>query len=71
MASLRPMTKCPCCGIKLISPTWSESVSASEMTNSWRCPICSSTFETVDTAIAAAAVDDVNPSEICCQSDVR
>lgn len=70
MAPLRPMTKCPCCGIKLISPTWSENVSASEIMNSWRCPICGSTFETVDIAIAAT-VDDVNPSEIFCQNEVR
>lgn len=69
MASLQPKTKCPCCGIKLISPTWSKSISASEIANSWRCPICASTFETVDAAVTTIA--DGKLPEMISQSDVR
>jgi Zn finger protein HypA/HybF involved in hydrogenase expression len=70
MAPLRPTTKCPCCGIKLISPAWSKSMSASEITNYWRCPICGSKFETVDAVITTTTTDDVNLSENLFQSEV-
>src|ERR1035441_3340061 len=51
MASLRHMAKCPCCGIKLISPKRSECVSADKITNSWCCPICGKKFQTTDKGV--------------------
>ena len=44
-------TNCPCCGIKLISPEWSESVSAENTLNLWHCPICGTDFETTDRVV--------------------
>jgi hypothetical protein len=51
MASPRHSANCPCCEIKLISPEWSESVSAEETVNLWRCPICGKDFETTDSTV--------------------
>jgi len=48
MASLRPSAHCPRCGIKLISPEWSEAVSEEKAVNLWCCPICGEEFETTD-----------------------
>jgi DNA-directed RNA polymerase subunit RPC12/RpoP len=54
MKSQRPSAICPSCGIKLISPLWSEPVEADAVSNRWRCVICSSSFETIDHVDAAA-----------------
>ncbi len=54
MKSERLSALCPCCGIKLISPIWSESVGANAVSNRWRCVICSLSFETVDQVDAVA-----------------
>jgi transcription elongation factor Elf1 len=51
MATLRHSANCPCCGIKLISPEWSESVSAENTLNLWHCPICGTDFETTDRVV--------------------
>jgi hypothetical protein len=36
----------------LIAPEWSESVSANETVNLWRCTICGSEFQTTDNIIS-------------------
>jgi predicted RNA-binding Zn-ribbon protein involved in translation (DUF1610 family) len=59
MASLRHSAKCSSCGIKLISPKWSESVSAHETIHIWHCPICGNEFETIDDSVAQT------PSGVC------
>lgn len=51
MATLLHSANCPCCGIKLISPEWSESVSAENTLNLWHCPICGTDFETTDRVV--------------------
>ena len=51
MATLRHSANCPCCGIKLISPEWSESVGAENTLNLWHCPICGTDFETTDRVV--------------------
>jgi len=51
MASLRHSAKCPCCGIKLNSPEWSETVSAEKTINLWHCLICGNDFETTDSIV--------------------
>lgn len=48
MASLRNSAHCPRCGIKLISPDWSEAVNAEKTINLWCCPICGEEFETTE-----------------------
>ena len=48
MASLQRSATCPRCGIKLISPEWSKTVSAYMTLSLWRCPICGKDFETTD-----------------------
>lgn len=56
MATLRHSANCPCCGIKLISPEWSESVSAENTLNLWHCPICGTDFETTDRVVSDGKV---------------
>ena len=51
MGSLRHSAKCPRCGIKLISPEWSETVSAEKTVNLWHCPICGNDFQTTDSIV--------------------
>jgi len=42
---------CPCCGIKLISPEWSERINADQTVNFWSCVICGKEFRTTDNII--------------------
>jgi len=55
MAWLRHSAKCPSCGIKLIFPEWSETVSAKKTVNLWHCPICGNDFETTDNIVEETA----------------
>ena len=60
IGSARHSAKCPSCGIKLISPKWSESTGTDDIVNLWRCLICGCDFATTDTTrqLSARTSDD-------------
>ncbi len=51
MTVLRHSATCPCCGIKMITPEWSETVSVDKTVNLWRCAFCGKDFETADNVV--------------------
>ncbi len=51
MSRLHHSANCPCCGIKMITPEWSETVRVGKTVNLWRCAICGKDFETTDNIV--------------------
>ena len=51
MVSRRHSAMCPNCGIKLISPEWSERINADQTVNFWSCVICGKEFRTTENII--------------------
>ena len=60
IGSARHSAKCPSCGIKLISPKWSENTGTDAVVNLWRCPIYECNFATtvVQTPRNAELIED-------------
>jgi hypothetical protein len=58
IAAVRISAQCDRCKTHLISPEWSECVSAKETIHIWSCPICGNEFETVDTKNDQIMSDD-------------
>ncbi len=51
MAWLHHSANCPSCGIRMITPEWSETADVGKTVNLWRCVMCGKDFETTDNIV--------------------